>query len=74
MRNRLRILLLVVLLLALAGIGDLSASKPPGGLICGTPDDPIPCSTYDTSQCTYTYDHASNCCKAGGFPCLNRCC
>lgn len=73
MRNGLRILLLLAVLTVVIGIGDLSAGKP--GLICGTPDDPIPCSTFDTEQCSYTYHRASNCCvPSSGFPCLGICC
>ena len=71
--RKLRLLLLLVSVMVLAGIGDLSAAKP--GLICGTPDDPIPCSTFNTGQCTYTYHHASNCCvPSQGPPCLGICC
>ena len=69
--RRLLLLLLLVVLVALAGIGDLSAAKP--GLICGTPDDPIPCSTYNNGQCSHSYNRDTNCCVASG-PCVNRCC
>jgi hypothetical protein len=71
-KNRLRILLLLTLALVLTAAGDLSAARP--GLICGTPDDPIPCSTFNGGGCIYTYDRDSNCCLPSSPPCLGICC
>ena len=72
MKKAMRILLLLTLLMTLAAVGDLYATKP--GLICnGDPHDTIPCSTFNNGTCTYTYNAASNCCVASGG-CLNRCC
>ena len=59
MKNGLRILFLLGLLMVLTGVGQSSAES---GLICGWPDDPIPCSTFNTSSCTYTLNEAANCC------------
>jgi hypothetical protein len=72
MRNR--ILFLLALVLVLTTAGDSSASKP--GLICGTPDDPIPCSSFNTAQCTYSLDRAANCCdpSSPSSTCPGICC
>jgi hypothetical protein len=74
MKNHWRILFLLALALVLTATGNVSASKP--GLICGTPDDPIPCSTFNTSTCTYTLDRAANCCDPSipSPSCLGICC
>ena len=69
---RSRILFLLALALVMVVAGDSSAAKP--GLICGTPDDPIPCSTFNGGRCTYHYDAATNCCKAFTSGCLQQCC
>ncbi|MFL6234833.1 MAG: hypothetical protein ACJ76N_16990 [Thermoanaerobaculia bacterium] len=73
MTQRIRLLLLlaaVTLILALAGAPSVSAAH---GLICGGPDDPIPCSTFNTASCVYSYDRAANCCYAQSG-CLGHCC
>jgi len=78
MSHRLRTLLLLVLTLTLTlvGVAGVTAAPKPKGLICGTPDDPIPCSTFDnpSAGCYYTYQASSNCCVAALFGCLNHCC
>ena len=76
MSHRLRMLLLLVLTLALTLVGAAGVSAKPKGLICGTPDDPIPCSTFDNPSggCYYTYQASSNCCVASHFGCVNYCC
>jgi hypothetical protein len=71
MKKAMRILLLLAVLMTMVTVGDLSAKKP--GLICGTPDDPIPCSTFDNGTCIYTYNQAANCCYAHSG-CLGYCC
>jgi hypothetical protein len=77
MRNRLRILLLLVLALVLIAAGILSADPEPEGIICDPFGDPttIPCSTYNTATCTYT--QSGNCCissSASHRPCIGVCC
>jgi len=59
-KNHLRILFLLALTLVLMAAGNVSAK--PKGLICGTPNDPIPCSNFNTSGCTYFLNQAANCC------------
>jgi len=72
MRNGLRILLLLALLMTIVAVGDVSATKP--GLICnGDPHDTIPCSTFNNGTCIYTYNAAANCCYAHSG-CLGHCC
>ena len=75
MNRRIRLLLLLIVVtvtLALAGTPSVSAGHH-DGLICGTPNDPIPCSTFDNGNCIYSYDAASNCCVAH-VGCLGVCC
>ena len=71
MKKAMRILLLLVLLMTLAAVGDLYATKP--GLNCGDPHNPIPCSTFDNGSCIYTYNQAANCCYAHSG-CVGYCC
>ena len=69
MRNGLRILLLLALLMTIVAVGDVSATKP--GLICnGDPHDTIPCSTFNNGTCIYTYNAAAL--DAAGFERLAR--
>jgi len=67
MRNGLRILLLLVLLMALVEIGDLSASKPP------PPPPPLDCSQYNTGSCFYHWDANDFCCKPSAGFCVWHC-
>ena len=72
-RSRLLLLLLAVTLtLVLAETPGVSAGHH-DGLICGTPNDPIPCSTFDNGGCIYSYNAASNCCVAH-LGCIGYCC
>lgn len=76
MRNRLRILLLLGLAPVLMVVGNLSANPKPKGLVCGTPDDPIPCSSFNNGTCSYVLDSAANCCDptTPSFQCPGICC
>jgi hypothetical protein len=63
-------LIAVVSTLTLAGTPSASATD---GLICGVPEDPIPCSTFNTARCVYSYNPATNCCVAQRL-CVQYCC
>jgi len=62
--RKLRLLLLLLLLMTVAGIGDLSASKPP---------PPLDCSQYNTGSCFYHWDANDFCCKPSAGFCVWHC-
>lgn len=72
MTHRLRLVLLLLAVTLTLAIPAAPYASAADGLTCTDP--PTPCSTFNTSRCTYSYDATIDCCIPHQHLCFGVCC